>query len=131
MEKQKIEIVHDLQSTSANIVWQLIGTAEGLAKWIADNVSMKDGEITFEWGDLWRHHEMRLAKVRESVKQNRFSFHWTDEDEETYVELRMERNTLTNNFTLFITDFADDDDTEWLHNTWDKNFKKLHQTSGL
>ena len=40
MDKKRIEIEHTLNSTSRNIVWQLIGTAEGLNRWIADDVKM-------------------------------------------------------------------------------------------
>lgn len=40
MSIKKIEIEHQLKSTSRNIVWQLIGTADGLQKWIADKVTL-------------------------------------------------------------------------------------------
>ena len=43
MEKSRIEIEHTLNSTSRNIIWQLIGTAAGLEKWLADSVQI-DGD---------------------------------------------------------------------------------------
>ena len=64
MNKKKIEIEHTLNSTSRNIVWQLIGTAEGLNRWIADDVKMNGKHIEFAWGDDWRHHETRQATLR-------------------------------------------------------------------
>ena len=43
MEKNKITVEHLLNSTSKNIIWQLIGTDSGLQKWIADSVTL-DGD---------------------------------------------------------------------------------------
>lgn len=43
MGKSRIEIEHTLNSTSRNIIWQLIGTAAGLEKWLADSVQI-DGD---------------------------------------------------------------------------------------
>ena len=40
MEKNKITVEHLLNSTSKNIIWQLIGTDSGLQKWIADSVTL-------------------------------------------------------------------------------------------
>ena len=42
MEKSRIEIEHTLNSTSRNIIWQLIGTAAGLEKWLADDQWIED-----------------------------------------------------------------------------------------
>ena len=47
MKIKKIEIEHQLKSTSRNIVWQLIGTADGLRKWIADDVKLEGDTLTF------------------------------------------------------------------------------------
>ena len=54
MKIKKIEIEHQLKSTSRNIVWQLIGTADGLRKWIADDVKLEGDTLTFVWGEVWR-----------------------------------------------------------------------------
>ena len=57
---------------------------------------------------------------------------WEDEeDEDTYVELRIEGNILTGDFTLHITDFTDEDDVDALYEIWNGNMKKLHRVSGL
>ena len=60
MTKQRIEIEHELKSTSANIVWKLISTADGYANWLADSVTADGDELTFTWGQEWRHHEQRM-----------------------------------------------------------------------
>ena len=45
MGKSRIEIEHTLNSTSRNITWQLIGTAAGLEKWLADSVQIDGDKI--------------------------------------------------------------------------------------
>ena len=131
MTKQRIDLEHELRSTSANLVWRLISTAEGYANWLADTVTGNGDDLTFTWGDETRHHETRTARFVVREKQHRARFHWTDDPDSAYVELRMERSTLSRNYTLYITDFADDDDTDWLYSTWEKNLKRLHKTSGV
>lgn len=46
MEKNKITVEHLLNSTSKNIIWQLIGTDSGLQKWIADSVTLDGDQLT-------------------------------------------------------------------------------------
>ena len=94
MDKKRIEIEHTLNSTSRNIVWQLIGTAEGLNRWIADDVKMNGKHIEFAWGDDWRHHETRQATLTFNERYERVRWQWDDEDDESFVEIRMERSTL-------------------------------------
>ena len=90
MDKKRIEIEHTLNSTSRNIVWQLIGTAEGLNRWIADDVKMDGKHIEFAWGDDWRHHETRQATLTFNERYERVRWQWDDEDDESFVEIRME-----------------------------------------
>lgn len=63
MEKNKITVEHLLNSTSKNIIWQLIGTDSGLQKWIADSVTLDGDQLTCAWGDANRHHEVRMATI--------------------------------------------------------------------
>ena len=131
MGKVKIEIEHTLKSTSRNIVWQLIGTAEGLAMWIADSVSMDGKHLVFVWGDDWRHHETRHATI---VSLNRYGlvrWQWDDDDDGSYVEIRMERSALSGEYALHITDFTPDDDRDWLESAWRHNFDRLRLASGV
>ena len=126
-----IEIEHQLRSTSKTIIWQLLSTAPGLAKWIADSVTQSGDTLTFTWGDVNSHHEMRTATVLRVEKFNRIRWRWNDDGEATFVEIRMQRDQLTEEYALHITDFADDDDRDWLFGAWNHNFERLHQSSGL
>lgn len=105
MKKEKIVIEQRLNSKSPNIIWNLIGTPEGMGKWLADEIEQENARLTFTWGKVWSNHEIRHA--------------------------RMERNTLTGDFTLHITDFAEEEDVDALQSIWAENMKRLHHTSGL
>lgn len=132
MKKKKIEIEQKLNSKSPNIIWNLIGTPAGLGKWIADEIEQENDILTFTWGKIWSNHEIRSAKITALEKNKYIRFVWEDEeDEDTYVELRIEGNILTGDFMLHITDFTDEDDVDALYEIWNGNMKKLHRVSGI
>ena len=131
MRKSRIEIEHTLNSRSKNIIWQLIGTAAGLEKWIADRVNIDGKQAVFAWGDDWRHHEQRKATLLASVKFSHIRWRWDDDDDGSFVEIRMERSVISDDYTLHITDFTTPDDADWLEAAWDHNFKRLYLSSGV
>lgn len=92
-----------------------------------------DGDaLVFTWGNTWSHHEIRRAAVVAKVKNRRIRFRWeNEEDRVAYVELRMEKDTLSNDYMLHITDFAYPEDVDGLCAVWDDNMEKLHRSSGL
>ncbi len=130
MDKKKVIFERELHSRSAKIIWPLISKPEGLAKWIADDVDRTDDLLEFTWGVPWRHHEKRTAKIIEESPMSHFRWAWED-DSSYYVELRMERSDITNDYILTITDFTESDDEEWLNAVWDNNFERLHHATGL
>ena len=130
--KQKIEIERILKSKSPQIIWGLIGTPEGLSKWIADEILCEGNTYTFIWGKTWSHHEIKHAKMILLEKGVRIRFKWENEEDcDTYMELRMEKNTMTDDYLLHITDFANKEDIEDMYDIWHENMEKLHRTSGL
>ena len=131
MEKNKITVEHLLNSTSKNIIWQLIGTDSGLQKWIADSVTLDGDQLTCAWGDANRHHEVRMATVSVLEKFGRIRWSWDDETDGSYVEIRMEKSNLTGGYMLSVTDFTDDGDKEWLMDIWTHNFERLRRRCGV
>lgn len=132
MDKMKIRIERELQSKSPNIIWPLLSTPEGLAKWLADDVKREDGVLVFTWGSLWSHHEVRKACVLEKKDYEYIRFRWCDDaHEDTFWELRMEKSDLTGDYVLIITDFAIDGDMSTIEDIWDANMEELHRTTGL
>ena len=132
MGKQKIEIEYPLTTESPNIIWEQISSAHGLERWFADHVTEKDGLFTFTWGEPWTEQDIREAQLIEYVKYDHIRLKWsTDEDEEDFWEMRIERSDLTGHLNLLITDFADDDDADGLRILWESNLDSLHRASGL
>ena len=130
MDKKKVIFEHELHSRSAKIIWPLISAPEGLAKWIADDVKRDGDAMTFGWGVPWRHHESRTATITEELQPSLFRWVW-DDDEDYYVEMKLERSDITGDYILIITDFTDEDDEDWLTAVWEGNFERLHNTTGL
>ena len=132
MESNKISIERELRSKSANIIWSLMSTPEGLAKWLADEVTRDGDTLTFTWGNTWSHHETRTAAVIDRKDYEYIRLRWSeDEYRDTYLELRMEKSDITGDYILVITDYAPDGDTATLEDIWDANMDALHRSTGL
>ena len=132
MESNKISIERELRSKSANIIWALMSTPEGLAKWLADEGTRDGDTLTFTCGNTWSHHETRTAAVIDRKDYEYIRLRWSeDEYRDTYLELRMEKSDITGDYILVITDYAPDGDTATLEDIWDANMDALHRSTGL
>ncbi len=132
MKKEEIHIEHVLNCTSPKIVWDTIGTPEGLSRWMADEVTLEDGILTFKWGEPWRHHQVQTAVLLETCKNKFIRIKWNAHDnEDTFMEIKMEKGELDNNYVLLITDFAMPDEIEDQKDLWKDDFERLHQNTGL
>ena len=79
MEMLQINIERELNSTSTSIVWNMVSTPEGMARWLADTVTLEGDTLTFTWGSPYDHHEMRKATIIEKKKNHCIRFSWNDE----------------------------------------------------
>ena len=132
MKKQRINIEHELRSNSPALIWQFISTPEGLARWIADEVQLDGATFRLTWGNPFQHCETREATVTDMVRQSHLRMRWVDEsDDEAYLELRMERSDLTNDYMLIITDYAFAEDVDSLRDIWEDNLHRLRHSTGL
>ena len=132
MKKERLDLEYELRSNSPAIIWQLMSTASGLARWIADDVQMDDQTVTLAWGNPLMHYDSRKLEILECVKQSHLRMRWIDEDDsEAFLEMRMLKSDLTGDFMLHIVDYALPEDIPLLHDIWDDNLERLHQSSGL
>ena len=131
--KQRLNIEYPLRTKSPNIVWEQISTAHGLERWLADHIEeLEDDVISLTWGEVWTEHHTLEAKILERQKNNLIRLQWVNEDDpEAYWEMRIGKSDLTHYLTLFITDFAEDDDADGLKILWESNLDRLHRASGL
>ncbi|RZT93296.1 hypothetical protein EV201_2449 [Ancylomarina subtilis] len=123
MTKYDLEyVIH----ASQKVLFERLSTSSGLSEWFADNVNQKGKIFTFEWDGSEQKAEMVYKKENQVVR-----FHWLDsEDEDSYFEFRFEIDALTNDLSLIITDFADEDEIDENMELWDTQISELKHVLG-
>jgi uncharacterized protein YndB with AHSA1/START domain len=125
MSKIQFEIEY-LVHSSAHILYNCISNPSNLEEWFADSVNQKNESFTFKWDD-----EERKAKLL-SIKKNQFIRWQWDEKEfaDTFFEMRIKMDEMTNDIALIITDFCDAEDEEDARMLWDLAIADLHRMIG-
>lgn len=128
MTKRKFNLEYSLNAVSGPILWNAISTPTGLQTWMADNVTSEEHIFTFEWSK----DEIRQAEQTHRRTNSHIRFHWLDdENPKSYFELRMEYNELTGDYTLLITDFAEEEEVEELTELWNIEVDRLIRICGM
>ena len=117
----KYEIEFPVRS-SISILYNSISTPSGLAEWFCKDVNIKDKIYTFKWDYSEQQAELLKKKMNESVR-----FKWLDvDDEKAYFEMRIEKDEITNDVSLIVVDFAEDEeDMEEAKLLWDTQVHNL------
>ena len=112
--------------SSLRILYNQISTPSGLSEWFADNVNLKGNSYTFFWDGDEQEAELLSKKNNQSIK-----FRWIDEPKDTFFELKIIIDDITQDISLIITDFAEDEeDQEEAKLLWNKQIEKLRQSIG-
>ena len=112
--------------SSLKILFNQISTPSGLSEWFADNVNLNGKNYTFFWNGDEQVAELLTKKNNQSIK-----FRWTDEPKDTFFELKIVVDDITQDISLIITDFAEDEeDEEEAKLLWNKQIEKLRQSIG-
>ena len=119
----KYELEYPIHS-SINILFDRLSTLSGLSEWFADDVNVdREGIYTFTW-----EGSEQQATLVSKKKNDHIRFKWLGSDEE-YFEFLIQVDELTNDISLIITDFADDEDDQedaaQLWNVQIDNLKKI------
>jgi uncharacterized protein YndB with AHSA1/START domain len=125
--KSKIQLEYII-NCSPKVLFNRLSTASGLSEWFADDVRVKGNLFTFVWGDSDQIAEKKFHKENKMVR-----FEWMDEDldkEENYFEFVVSQDDLTNDVSLVITDFTDEDEIESTTDLWNTQIIKLKQLLG-
>lgn len=123
--KGKFEIEYVLH-TSAGILYEFLTSPSGLAEWFADDVNIHDGVFTFFWEGSEQKAKLLGFKDEKFVR-----LQWLDKPEGTYFEFRIERDELTGDISLIITDFADEAaDLKTSKLLWDSQINQLLHVIG-
>ncbi len=112
--------------SSLRILFNQISTPSGLSEWFADNVNINGKNYTFIWDGDEQDAELLNKKNNQSIK-----FRWADEPKDTYFELKIVVDDITQDISLIISDFAEDEeDEEEAKLLWNKQIEKLRQSIG-
>jgi len=129
MEKVKFQQEY-LINASASIIYNCLITPSGLSEWFADDVNIKKDVYTFMWDGSEEYARLLTSKKDEYVK-----FRWVeDEDDEgdkdTFFEIRLRIDDLTQEVAILVTDFADDDEVDEAQLLWDSQIDRLKRVLG-
>ena len=122
-EKTKVNLEY-IVNCSPKVLYNRLSTASGLAEWFADDVKIRGKVFTFVWEGSEQQAEMTLHKENRLVR-----FTWVDTDNE-YFEFKISRDELTNDVSLLITDFADEDEISGTEGLWNSQIAELKHVLG-
>ncbi|MBT8186149.1 MAG: SRPBCC domain-containing protein [Croceitalea sp.] len=123
-DKQKFEIEFVIQS-SPQLLYQYISTPSGLSEWFADNVNSRGERFTFIWDGAEEVAKLLKRKTDEFVK-----FTWVDNDDNCFFEMRIIVDEITKDVSLFISDFAEEDELDEAKMLWENQIADLKQVLG-
>ena len=123
-DKIKYEIEFVIQS-SPQMLFQYIATPSGLSEWFADNVNSRGEMFTFIWDGSEEKAKLVKRKSDEFVK-----FVWLESEDESFFEMRIIVDEITSDVSLFITDFAEEDELEESKMLWENQISTLKQVLG-
>jgi uncharacterized protein YndB with AHSA1/START domain len=121
----KFELEFPIQA-SPQMLFQYFATPSGLSEWFADNVNSRGIIYTF----IWDGSEEK-AKVLQERTNEKIKFTWLEEeDEKIYFEFKIQVDELTNDVSLIITDFAEEEELDESKMFWENQIEELKHTIG-
>ena len=123
MEKFVMEFV--IQA-SPKLLFNYIATPSGLSEWYADNVNSRGEVFIFIWDRAEERAHMLKKKNEDYIR-----FRWEEsEDDDVYFEFKIEVDEITKDLSLFVTDFAEEDEVEEAKMLWENQIGDLKQILG-
>lgn len=112
--------------SSAEMLYEFLSTPSGLSEWFCDDLNIRNGIYTFIWDD-----QLQQARLLKTVELQLVRFQWVDKTDGSYFEFRIQRDDLTNDISLIITDFADThSERESAKLLWHSQIEKLMHVIG-
>ena len=125
-EKSKLQLEY-LINCSPKVLYNRLSTASGLSEWFADDVLVKGNLFTFVWENAGQVAEKKNQKENKMVR-----YEWVENDDkdENYFEFTITQDDLTNDVSLIVTDFVDEDEKQASKELWDTQITKLKHLLG-
>ena len=127
MKKQQFTLEFLLPDSSVSALWDMVSTAEGLAKWFADKVEYTESDtMLFEWGVQRQKADIVNIKQQEHIR-----FHWEGMANREFFEFNISKNELTGTLSFTITDFSLPQDLDDDKQLWYSNVGNLRRVLGI
>lgn len=126
-EKVKIELEFPVKA-SPNMLFPFLSTPSGLAGWFCEDVNSRGEIFTFFWND-----SEEAAKLLKKKADKFIQFRWiTDEEDEDkyYFEFNIQVDDLTQDVSLIVTDFVEEDEKDEAIMLWESQINELLHTIG-
>ncbi|MCX2719808.1 START-like domain-containing protein [Lentiprolixibacter aurantiacus] len=123
-DKTKYQLEFVIQS-SPQLLYQYLSTPSGLSEWFADNVNSRGEVFSFIWDGAEEQAKLLKKKSDEFVK-----FTWLPNEDDYYFEMKIIVDEITKDVSLFITDFAEDDELDEAKMLWENQVGDLKQVLG-
>ena len=119
-EKKKYELEFVVRASS-KLLYNFLSTPSGLSEWFADDVNSRGEEYTFFWEGSEEEATLLSKKNNHHIR-----FKWADtEDDDSYFEFLIQIDDLTEDVSLIITDFAEEDEMEEAKMLWQSQIQTL------
>lgn len=126
MAKREKLVMEFLVRSSPNILYNYISTPSGLLEWFADDVNVKGKIYKF----IWEGDETPAELIRK-VNGKVIRFRWLDAAEDEYFEMEIQKDELTGDIALVVTDWSDEDEIEENQLLWESQVQDLRNTLGV
>ena len=123
-DKIKFQIEFVIQS-SPQLLYTYLSTPSGLSEWFADNVNSRGEKFTFIWDGSEEEAKLLKRKSDEFVK-----FAWDENEDGSFFEMKIIVDEITKDVSLFITDFAEEEEVEESKMLWTNQVSDLKQVLG-
>ena len=123
-DKVKFELEFVIQA-SPQLLYQYMSTPSGLSEWYADNVNSRGEIFTFIWDGSEERAKLLKRKSEEFVK-----LAWEENEDGSFFEMRIIVDEITKDVSLFITDFAEEDEVDEAKMLWENQVSDLKQVLG-
>lgn len=119
-------VIDYIFKTTPKVLFKRLSTPSGLSEWFADDVIVNNGTYTFKWKDYSQSAKYITDRKKLCIKLN-----WLDDDKE-YLEFKIEQSSISDDITLYITDFVEDnEDEDDAREFWDNVIKRFKRKIGL
>ena len=124
---EKVEYTMEfVVKASPKMLYKFLSTPSGLSEWFADNVNSRGKKFSFFWDGS---EEVAILVSKKTDKYIRFKWE-EDEDENAFFEFKLETDDLTNDVSLIITDYAEEDEIEESQLLWESQINSLLHAIG-